>query len=1384
MRKLVMTLAAMLMTMSLMAQETYDAAPSAHKKVVQKSQKGRLMPVKNGQKKGVRRAPSLSQFQGLTIYAALKNSDNWSGAGIASVPYGVYTYTIGEDLDFQPVSTDLGFNYMASAMARKELLGVRPMDLFGTLTGVEYNGLDSMLFKQQWSEVISSDEVNYSYIPSVMAYDVTSDVIYSAQYNADLTGLNWSKWNPLTRRFDTIHKWNNDFQPLTLACTPDGQFYCVGADGFFYAIDKQTGDASMLGQLGIEPTLYVQSMNYEPQSGYFIWMAVSQSGSGIYAVNPADGETTLIRRLSKNEQASTLFYKGNKAPAKAPGRIADLKMNYSGNGSTTGNLTFTVPTTTFDGSSLSGEVQMNVWIDGQSLALATNVTAGSRQTFAFDLTNDNHYAYVVLKNADGFSPCSYTYEYAGYDIPLAVKNVVLNVADGVSTLSWNAPEGGVNGGYINQDGVTYDVVRQPGNVTVAQGISATTFTETLPTKMERYYYEVYPYNGQNKKGAATESNRVLAGSSFEPPYVENFADESTLSLWTIINVNNDSSAWGNAYTWQYQSWGPDMNLSTGPYAIGDGFDSVDDYLVSPGIALKKDITYALTVSMRNTFAGMAERVSLLVGTDPNDPSTFRVIDSNEAYDVMSDGQGNNGRPWEADFQVEESGTYYMAVRGYTTREDNASALFVYGLRVDELGVSTAPAEVTELTITPEAAGEMQAEVSFTVPAKSMGGDDLGEGLVANIYRDQNLSEAVANFNVSAGEKAQWTDNTVKGVGVHSYTVSVTNNFGEGKKVSAEAFIGVYTAPYTNTFDTEEDDRFFITVNDSVSGGNTCKWAWSDYNKNLALSYYVQKDFEPIWLFFPAVKLEEEQVYEVNYDWVFSSYNKSSVGYMSIGTAADSTAQTVGEALPFTDDLGYGVARPVTQEVVATKTGKYYPSVYIHGDRGTSGDYIMPTIDNINIQHVASAKAPYVVENLVAQHDMTGALSVTISCQAPAIDYAKRALTNKMSVSIYRAGQTIPLKTFDNVEPGQTLQWTDNQPLTGMNSYTVVPSNDFGRGKAATTETYAGVDLPEAVGDFAIRGSEDNQQAVLSWTAPSEVGQNGGVVDGSLSYVVCEYFPNETDANKQVVAIATTQNTTYTVAREATDNMEQHIYAVITQTSTGLGKAVLDYVILGKLKTMPFAEPFANGGLNADGWVSDGDVSQYGAAWQLVQDNDEMVSQDGDNGCALCYNGNYYEQYHYGDLITPKVGVEANKDYKLTFYSYHGVTSAMSIMPTMVVFQSTDDYPYVQMGDTIRVTEGEKGWTLHELTLHTAADAHYLKLCFRGLLSNMNERIWLDHITIEPINDTTSVTNIHQGNSASHSQMFDLQGREVRNHQPRTIIIKRDADGTSYKVLQN
>ena len=152
-------------------------------------------------------------------------------------------------------------------------------------------------------------------------------------------------------------------------------------------------------------------------------------------------------------------------------------------------------------------------------------------------------------------------------------------------------------------------------------------------------------------------------------------------------------------------------------------------------------------------------------------------------------------------------------------------------------------------------------------------------------------------------------------------------------------------------------------------------------------------------------------------------------------------------------------------------------------------------------------------------------------------------------------------------------------------------------------------------NFRIRGTEDNQQANISWDAASTVGVNGGVVDGSLVYNVVEYFPDETDADNQLKVLTTTQDLSYTADREPTEEMEQHFYAVIPQTSAGVGQAQLDHVILGQLKAVPFAESFVEGGLSASGWVTDADVSQYGTQWYILSDDEEQTSQDGDGGSA-------------------------------------------------------------------------------------------------------------------------------------------------------------------------
>lgn len=1351
-----------LLTLTTMSAQTYTSAPRPVKQVVKSERLPQMLA--SHVKKTIQHAPSASQYDGRTMYVNLTNSDDWESYGIGSVPYGIYRYTLGSDTDFQPIATSLSYNFMASAMGRDQLLGVRPMELFGALNGAEYIGLGGEDFHQLWSVTYNESE-NYSLIPSVMAYNPTNDKFYTIQYNADLTGLNLAQWDATEKRFVALQAWSNSFQPLTLAFMPDGRLLTVGSDAKLYELDVTTGAATVIGPVGIVPSLYVQGMGYENRTNSMVWMAVTDNGSGVYALDPSTGATTLIKALSKNEQTPTVFFDNNVAPAHAPAATSDLRFSFSGTGTTSGQLLFTVPSTSYDGTSLTGNVTMSVWLDGECLAEAQSVSPGSQQAYDVSLSNDNHYAYVIFSNEAGFSPAGTLYAFAGRDIPLAVTDVQLTVTNGVSHLTWTAPAGGENNGYIDRDALTYNVVRMPDGVLVAEGIQACEFSETLPSQMARYYYTVTPFNGSDKQGQPANSNDVLCGTAYQPPYYDDFTNQSTQSLWTVINANNDASQWGTVYTWQYMNgrW----SLYTSPYNMGEDCTGADDYLVSPGVSLETGITYALIVNMTNTYSNYNERASLLIGTNPNDVSTFKVLASNEAFNT-----GGNLTDWEADFQVEEAGTYYLAVRGFTTREDNGSGITVNSLAVNVLGKDNAPAEVTNLTVIPEPNGEMQADVSFIAPSTQLNGEPLSGPLTANIYRD-DVEPAVAHLDVTAGTAARWTDTGVEGVGMHSYTVSVSNqDGGEGKRVTASAFIGVYTAPYSNTFDTAEDAQFFTTVNDSAFySTNEYRWIWSSYNQCLSLGgygYFVQHPVEKIWLYMPAIKLEKDMVYSYSFNWTYSSYYQTGPGYCGIGMAPDSTAQTLyAEQLPFTN---YGEKVLIEHEIITSETGKYYPSILMIGD--TQYNTLSPSIDDISIKLIGSAFAPYTIENLVAENDKSGALKAYFTFNAARVDYAQRPLEGELKVNIYRSGTPIPVKTFTGVQPGQELTWTDEQPLNGKNSYTIVAVNTHGSGKPTVTELYAGIDTPAAVENYRARGNEDNQKAILTWDAPSEVGVNGGVVDGSLEYAIMEYFPNASTPESQVELIATTQETSYTVDRQPSAEMEQHYYAVVPRTSAGVGAAKILDVVLGQLKEVPFTESFADGGVSYSGWVVGTDGATYGTTWYVLANDEEMTAQDGDNGYALCYNGNYSASLHWADLITPKMKLAPNQQYTLSFWLYTGYPSTSPTLPTLEVMQSNDDLDYESLS-TINITEGEQGWTQFELPLTGTGTANYTKLCFRGNMSSVYERLWLDNIQVNnaPVSGITDAGRsdrvVSSGNGlcvegfdGQRVNVYSIDGRQV------------------------
>ena len=142
-KQFILTLMASMIAMAPCAAQ--EAAPhQGLQKKVELPARKQLLPARRV-KKNVPQA-DIAAYQGRTFYGALNNSDAWDGVCIGSVPYGVYTFTMGSEADFQPVSTNLVYNFMASAFSRDCLYGVQALSIMGALNGARYQALDAENF--------------------------------------------------------------------------------------------------------------------------------------------------------------------------------------------------------------------------------------------------------------------------------------------------------------------------------------------------------------------------------------------------------------------------------------------------------------------------------------------------------------------------------------------------------------------------------------------------------------------------------------------------------------------------------------------------------------------------------------------------------------------------------------------------------------------------------------------------------------------------------------------------------------------------------------------------------------------------------------------------------------------------------------------------------------------------------------------------------------------------------------------------------------------------------------------------------------------------------------------------------------------------------------
>lgn len=1301
-----------------------------------------------------------SRFAGRKIYGAMVNSNDWANMSITQVPYGIYSFEVCDNPQAECHIWEMNYNFMSGAWGRDRHYGIFVMNMLGAINGTRNILIDTKDWKQLRETVFDSSHGTYSLVASTMAYDPTTDQFYAYRYKEDLSGLDWVKVNLETDEMEQVAQYRGKSQVFTLAAMPDGTFYYIDAAGDLYTLNKDNGRTSLVGNTGVTPTAYNQAMTYDGKTGTFLWAAQTTEGSVLYSVDPKTAATERVMRFRKNEQFVSLYITDSEAPADAPAAVGRAQLKFDGDGQLTGNITFTVPTKTYGGATLTGDCNLNVWLDGENLK---GVTAQSgSNVIPVTLSEGNHYIAITLDNEAGFSPLRYIYQYAGYDTPKAVTDVVFEQVEGKNKLSWKAAETGVNAGvnkgYVEAATLTYNVVRMPDNVTVATGLKEPAFEEDTPTSMRSYYYFVTAMN-KSHESAKAESNHILCGNSFTVPYKQEFADPVVLADYFVI-VDRD----GDGDTWR-QGYSTEVRLD---YLHKK---DADDWLISPAITMEAGKKYRFSMEMKTFTPNYPEDFEIYIGTDPKDLTTFTLLKREEAFTRIASEFGR----YDLDFLIDETKDYHMAVRYCSKMDSKGSLMMIRDFSVDLVGNALAPAQATDVTVEADADDALKATVRFTAPSLNLKGEPVAALTKIAIRRDGG-DEVLKTFDApEAGAQLSWTDEAVPSVGLHTYTITAENAEGVGEPITVEQFISVYTAPYSEDFEVRHIAELWTSESIGLDNpDNWYGWKWTDnkntYGRHMNLYYYSTKEGEvDMWLYTPTFKLEKDAVYTVKYDanMNYNLYPDITYNLYKGKTATPEAMTTLVANLPSTS---YNLD-PQEFFFVNDEAGKFNLGFDAHGKK--SYNYFNASIDNFTLTYRTSAFAPFCMTDYQGVANAQAELKANLSWTAPTVNYYGQTLDSNedMTVKVFRGRNASTLAYTTTAKPGAKLQWEDVEALHGFNYYTITCENKYGQGEVILDTIFVGRDVPALVDDFAVRGSKDNLDAIISWEAPA-VGENGGVVlDNELVYTIYSYNPT----TQALTPIAqNVKDHTYTVKGKAGLQHMEYYAVSATMPTEGEGKAIASSVVVGDLYNLPFKESFANAAVTTALWQT---VPMVQGATSAGLDNPSAESgynncdgpQDNDGGCAYIYNGYQYETYAGAILAAPKVRLVAGKDNELHFWAYH-FQEKYSQTSVVQVIISVNDKPYDMVsGGTIAVGGAtETGWKEHVVKLNNYRDSDFVSVAFMGLTGGYQDCIYLDNVSIISPN-ADGLDEVNAG-EAQPAVIYNLQGHRVSADAKGLLII--------------
>ncbi|MBQ9645076.1 MAG: choice-of-anchor J domain-containing protein [Prevotella sp.] len=622
---------------------------------------------------------------------------------------------------------------------------------------------------------------------SGVAYDASTGMAYGQFLSEDGQAYEFGAIDYSTLTRTTVCQMS--LRLVTMSIDANGQLYSIATDGNLYTVDKMTGELTLVGNTGVQPTTNMQSAAFDPQTGQLYWAAIhDDAASSLYHVDPATAQTVKLLDYADGNELLALQVLPGETALQVPSAVSDLSLTVDAADLNQVCVQFTMPTTTAGGSVLQeGELNYSILVDGR-LQTSGSAAAGAATEAVFTLATGSHVVAVCVGNDKGRSEYARATVYAGHDEPMAPTEVqlVVDADTHLAHLSWTAPgTEGVHQGVIQPAQLRYRVSRFPGNVDMGT-VDTTEFEEELSSDvLTLYYYTVTAVNGDAESQPA-KSNSVALGQYLETPWTEAFDNDDALQLFTIIDSNGDGSTWA-------------MSAEHSVFYKYNWRNDADDWLLTPPIRLSADRRYTFSLKAKSS-ARYTESFEVKIGQG-DDPATFDELMPKQ--DVLT----ADFITLEQPVQVDANGAYRLAIHCVSSKTDTYQ-LFIDDLAIDEGMLLTAPDSVTSMQLSSTTPGEASATLTFTAPAVDLKGDPIDVLQRIEVYRGEELVETLAD--VAAGSRQTVVDAQAAN-GFNTYTVVAYNESGRGGKASVTAFIGTDTPDYPHNPAITDDGNGEVTI---------------------------------------------------------------------------------------------------------------------------------------------------------------------------------------------------------------------------------------------------------------------------------------------------------------------------------------------------------------------------------------------------------------------------------------------------------------------------------------------------------------------------------------------------------------------------------------------